>query len=192
MARLLRHLTHPQVIQDPDIPVQKWHLSDQGKQRLEACDCCTAFANTGKIVASTETKAIETAEIIASVLGIDFQVRDNMHENDRSATGYLRPELFEQTADEFFNSPEQSTKGWERAVDAQARIVAQTEAVLRTSTHDAVLLIGHGAVGTLLFCHFAGHPINRSYDQPAGGGNVFSVNADTGEVIHAWKPIEQL
>jgi len=32
-----------------------------------------------------------------------------------------------------------------------------------------VLFVGHGAVGTLLFCHYSGVAIDRAYDQPADG-----------------------
>ena len=52
-----------------------------------------------------------------------------MHENDRSATGYLTQAEFQATADHFFAEPEVSARRWERAVDAQAGIVREAEAV---------------------------------------------------------------
>ena len=52
-----------------------------------------------------------------------------MHENDRSATGFLEPSEFERVADEFFARPTVSIGGWERAIDAQKRIVGEVEAV---------------------------------------------------------------
>ncbi|MGO8572680.1 histidine phosphatase family protein, partial [Rhizobium ruizarguesonis] len=82
--------------------------------------------------------------------------------NDRSATGFLPPPQFEEAADWFFAHTEQRFKGWERAVDAQARIVEAVNAVL--ATHDAtsqIAFVGHGGVGKLLKCHLAGSPITR-------------------------------
>jgi len=114
-----------------------------------------------------------------------------MHENDRSATGFLPPPQFEEAADWFFAHPEQSFKGWERAVDAQARIVEAFDAVL--ATHDAaapIAFVGHGGVGTLLKCHLAGRPISRDRDQPGGGGNLYAFGlADLGLTCD-WTPIE--
>jgi broad specificity phosphatase PhoE len=55
-----------------------------------------------------------------------------------------------------------------------------------------VLFVGHGAVGTLLFCHHAGHLIDRVHDQPAGGGHVFAVARDGRRVLHAWRRMEEL
>ena len=113
-----------------------------------------------------------------------------MHENDRSATGFLPPPEFEATADEFFARPHESVRGWERAIDAQARIVREAQAVLAAAPAGDVLLVGHGGVGTLLFCHFAGVEIARRHDQ-RGCGCVFAVGRETRRIVHAWRPIEE-
>ena len=67
---------------------------------------------------------MEAAEILSAPLGIVPEVRARMGENDRSATGFLPGPDFEAMADRFFAQPDQSAEGWERAVDAQARIMA--------------------------------------------------------------------
>jgi len=69
-----------------------------------------------RIVSSGERKAIETAEILAKHLRLAVEVRERMHENDRSATGFLSPPEFEAVADRFFADPHVSIRGWERAV----------------------------------------------------------------------------
>ncbi len=84
------------------------------------------------IVSSGERKAIETAEILATASGATVEIIEAMHENDRSATGFLAPPEFEKAADWFFAHPHESFKGWERAIDAQARIVSHVEAVAFT------------------------------------------------------------
>ena len=117
----------------------------------------------------------------------------DLHENDRSSTGFLPPEEFERVADAFFARPDDCVRGWERAVDAQARIVQAIEAELARDSGDRdVIIAGHGAVGTLLMTHLLGQSISRALDQPAGGGNVFAFDRDSRRVIHRWKQLEEM
>ncbi|MDH2346454.1 phosphoglycerate mutase family protein [Bradyrhizobium sp. SSUT77] len=189
---IVRYLTHPQVQIDPAVPVPLWGLSPIGRTRTEALANASWLASTSQIVTSGERKAIETAEIIAGKLGIMIEIREAMHENDRSATGFLKPAEFEEVADQFFAQPHLSVRGWERAVDAQARIVREAEAVLARNRLGDTLFVGHGAVGTLLLCHCSGQPIDRVLDQPAGGGHVFAFARDGRRVLHAWRRMEDL
>ncbi len=189
MAVCVRYLTHPQVAVDPAVPVPEWSLSDVGRARAEAFAGHPCLRETTRIVASGEVKAVETADIIARALGLAVEVRAAMHENDRSATGFLPSDEFEAVADRFFAAPETSVRGWERAIDAQVRIVGEIEAVLAGHDGGDVLFVGHGGVGTLLLCHVAGRAIAREHDQPAGGGNYFAFAKDDRRLLHGWRRI---
>ena len=80
-----------------------------------------------------------------------MRVREDLGENDRSATGFLPPPEFERMADAFFANPTVSVRGWERAVDVQARIVAAVRAVAAAEEGAGdILVAAHGAVGALL------------------------------------------
>ena len=188
----VRYLSHPQVAIDPAVPVPDWGLSPLGLERTRAFATAPILEATRRIISSAERKAIETARCIADVLGLDIEIRAAMHENDRSATGYLPPPEFEAMADAFFASPERSVRGWERAIDAQARIVAEVEAVLAAAAAGDVLFVGHGGVGTLLLCHLGREPIARKRDQPGGGGNLFAFDATTRIVHHPWRSMEEV
>jgi broad specificity phosphatase PhoE len=83
-------------------------------------------------------------------------------------------------AEAFFANPEASVRGWERAADAQARIVAAVRAVVEESPEGDVLVAAHGAVGALLRGHLLGAPISRALDQP-GQGCWFTV------ALPAWR-----
>jgi broad specificity phosphatase PhoE len=144
MSTLVRYLTHPQVQVDPTVPVPSWGLSAVGRARVLAMVAAGWLRGTKQVIASAERKALETAEPIASALGVQVEVRDAMHENDRSATGFLPPREFEAVADQFFAHPDKSIRGWERARDAQKRIVREAEAVLSRSHEGHVLLLGTG------------------------------------------------
>jgi len=192
MARLI-YLTHPEVAIDPAVPVPEWRLSGRGRARTERLAASPRLASVTHIFASAETKAREAAAIIAAARGLEVRLRTAMGEIDRSATGFLTPPAFERAADAFFAAPADSHRGWERAVDAQARILAATDAALAEADGEGaghVLLVGHGAVGTLLMCALAGLPIARRHDQPAGGGNIFSYDRAGRRLLHRWVPIE--
>jgi broad specificity phosphatase PhoE len=186
-----RYLTHPQVRIEPDVPVPEWGLSDTGRGRAERLAAAGWLAGTRRIVSSAETKAIETAEILARALGIDVEIRPGMHENDRSATGFLKGPEFEEAADRFFAEPDRSVRGWERAADAQARIVREVAEALAGGGDGGVLFVGHGGVGTLLLCHIAALAIDRRHDQPAGGGNHFGFAFAPAKVHHRWRRLEE-
>jgi broad specificity phosphatase PhoE len=186
------YLTHPQVQIEPAVPVPEWGLSQHGRERVTALAAAGWLAGIRQIVSSAERKAIETAEPLAAALGIAVEVRDAMHENDRSATGFLPTAEFEIVADQFFANPHASIRGWERAVDAQARIVREVETVLARDIPGDLLFVGHGAVGTLLFCHYARLEIGRAHDQPAGGGHYFSFLKEDRRILHAWRRMEQV
>lgn len=164
------YLTHPEVQIDPDVPVPEWGLSDVGRERAAKAAFLPIVPEIRQIISSGETKAVETAQILAGRLNVFHRTLNFLHENDRSATGFLPPDEFERTADAFFANPHESVRGWERAIDAQDRVVNGIKSALRhIPDEDPVLFAGHGAVGTLLMCHLMGAPISRVHDQSRGG-----------------------
>lgn len=184
------YLSHPQVAIDPAVPVPDWGLTDLGRRRTEALAEQAWLRGFRRIVASRERKAAETAGILAAALGLPAETPPSMHENDRSATGYLPPPEFEATADLFFRHPEESIRGWERAVDAQARTVGALTRALADAPDRPTIFVGHGGVGTLLQCFCARLPISRAHDQPAGGGNHFGFDLARRSVLYGWQSME--
>jgi len=192
MPRHFYFVTHPNVVISPDVPVPRWPLSTLGRKRMAAGLRLPWVAELGAIYCSCEQKAIDGAAIWAAHLGLPFTAVPALGENDRSATGFLPPHEFETVADEFFARPDQSARGWEQAVDAQARIVAAMMAIAATGRSDgAVAIVSHGAVGTLLYCHLSGEAIDRRWDQPAnGGGNYFAFTLAPRRALCHWQPID--
>ncbi|MCE1237887.1 MAG: phosphoglycerate mutase family protein [Hyphomicrobiales bacterium] len=188
---ILHYVTHPQVAIDPTVPVPRWGLSERGRERARAAARCRWMDEVGRIVSSDETKAIETAEILVEARGMALAVRPGLHENDRSATGFLPPPEFEATADRFFAEPETSVRGWERAVDVADRVERALAATLAEAGGAGdLLLVGHGAAGTLLWCRLVGLPIDRAQDQPAGGGHRWTFDLAQRRAVAAWRPFE--
>ena len=187
----LHYISHPQVAVDPEIDVPKWGLSELGRFRAEKMTTLPWVRTIRRIVSSDETKALETAELLAATLGLDVECRSATGEIDRSAAGFLPPAEFEAVADACFAHPTASARGWEPAVDAQRRIVQALADVLADDGPGDVAVVGHGGVGTLWYCHLADLPIARRWDQP-GQGHVFAVDRATGRVLHHWRPIDEV
>jgi broad specificity phosphatase PhoE len=208
---ILRFVTHPQVRISADIPVPRWGLNEIGRARAEALTKQPWLAATTRLISSGETKALETAAIVAAAIGQTIEVREQLHENDRSSTGFVPPDRFETLADAFFANPNESVEGWETAHAAQQRIVHATADLRTYDTHHPpdtthhpetpnyksdILIIGHGAVGTLLLCHLLRIPFTRAEDQVGGeaapgGGNYWSYDRATQTILHRWRPIER-
>jgi broad specificity phosphatase PhoE len=185
---VLRYISHPDVVQDPQVPVPRWGLSELGVARARAMTSQPWVATIGRVVSSPETKALEAAAILADHLGLEVEVRDATGEIDRSSTGFLPADEHEVNSHALFAAPEESARGWERAVDAQGRIDRELADLLVPGDAD-VAVVGHGAVGTLWYCHMTGQPIDRRHDQP-GQGHYFTIDLDTREVLHHWRAID--
>ena len=187
MARLI-FITHPEVEIDPARPVERWHLAPAGIARMRAFAEGPRVAGVQAVWASSETKAIEAAGILAGRLGLGVSVAADLGENDRSATGFLPPPEFEAMADAFFARPDERVRGWEAAAAAQARIRAAVARIVAGHGAGDLAVVAHGAVGTLLLCHCLGLPISRSLDQPHQG-HVWEAELPGMAILHGWQPI---
>jgi broad specificity phosphatase PhoE len=182
-------ITHPDVRIDPAHAVARWSLSDTGRARMQAFAAWPGLGQVDRLFCSTETKAIEAAAILERALGLSARHDPALGENDRTATGYLAKPDFERAADEFFAHPLRSYRGWERAVDAQRRIIDALDSALREPGSGDIAIVSHGAVGTLLKCHLKGCAITRAEDQPAQG-HVFCFDAATRRLVGDWRRLE--
>lgn len=182
---IVRYVTHPEVVVDPTTPVPQWHLSERGRTRIQRMLGAPWMTSVGRVVSSAETKALEAAGIVAAHRGLDVEVRAATGELDRTVPGFLPPAAFERVADACFAEPGASAAGWERAIDAQARIGSALADLL--DVDEQIVVIGHGGVGTLWYCALAAVPIARRWDQP-GQGHFFTVV--DGRPVHAWRSID--
>lgn len=187
------YISHPQVQIDPDVPVPQWGLTARGRERTQGFASAVLVKSLTRIVSSDETKAVETAGILAEALGLTPEVAEGLGEIDRSVPGYVPADRFEELANLCFSKPDELAEGWERAVDAQSRVVRAVEAVL--VGHDVskpIAIVGHGGVGTLLKSHLAHRPISRAGDQPPGtGGNAYMIRLSDRLLLGDWMPFER-
>ncbi|WP_332769381.1 histidine phosphatase family protein [Phenylobacterium sp.] len=191
---MILFVTHPEVVIDPAVPVPDWPLSEVGRARMEAFAEVLARGPTPVVGvwSSGERKARDGAEIVAAHLGLTARIEPDLHENDRSATGYIAPPEFWEIVERFFAQPYESVRGWETAAHAQARIVA---AVARVAAAEAapglVVVVSHGGVGALLMAHLQGVAIGQE-DRPAhpGGGCWIAIRREDLAVQGGWRNVE--
>jgi broad specificity phosphatase PhoE len=188
-------ITHPDVLIDPAVPVPDWPLNPRGIERMRAMLSQPWVPGIVHVASSTERKAADGATILAEHLKLTVVLHPGLGENDRSSTGYLPKTDFEVMADAFFAHPEESVRGWERAVDAQARVVAAMRDVLEAAPLGDVAVVAHGGVGALLLCHLRGSPISRAADQPSGpgagsGGHVLAFDRSDWTLRDGWRAID--
>lgn len=188
---LLRYVSHPDVQIEPGVAVPQWHLSDAGRRRAQQM-LHQPWADTiRRVVCSAETKAMETALILADHLGLVPEIRAATGEIDRHSTGFVPHERHEELAGLLYAFPTVSAAGWERAIDAQARIIDAVADLLVDPNGAETVIVGHGGVGTLLYCHLTSQGIGRQHDQP-GQGHYFTVEVSSATVLHTWRPIDDL
>jgi broad specificity phosphatase PhoE len=135
---------------------------------------------------------MDGAQILARHLGLRCHKVAELGEIDRSATGYLPPDEHEATADLLFAHPDESVRGWEKARDAQARIVAAVRAIVgRSAARGNVAIVTHGGVAALYLCHLKGIEIDRDQEAPhPGGGCYYCFESDPLSLVHGWLTID--
>lgn len=188
---VLRYVSHPNVVIDPDVLVPQWGLSELGRSRAEQLTNQPWISGVQRIVASAETKAQDTATIIATHLGLEIETRPRTGETDRSSTGFVPQARHDDLARRYFAEPHVSADGWERSIDSQARIVAATADVTAPTNTTDTVVVGHGGVGTLLLCHLAGLDIDQRHDQP-GQGHYWAYDIESATVLHRWRPVDDI
>jgi broad specificity phosphatase PhoE len=191
MASLI-FLTHPEVVIDPDRPVPEWPLNAIGRARMEHFADLLADRDISAVHASAERKAMDGAAIVAERFGLSYATHEDLGENDRSSTGFIAPPEFWEVVGEFFARPHESIRGWERAIDAQTRIVNAVRRILREDkTSGDIVVVSHGGVGCLLMAHLQQVEIGReSRPSHPGGGCFIVIDRGTFTLTQDWRAIE--
>jgi len=168
-------ITHPEVVIDPAVPVPRWPLSAKGRARMEAFATALAGREVAEVWSSDEQKAMDGAAILAEGLGAPRRIAPALGENGRESTGYIAPPEFWEVVEQFFARPDESVRGWEKARDAQARIIGAVTQVDRAADRGVVLIVSHGGVGALLTAHLQKVEIGQEDRPPNPSGGCYLV-----------------
>lgn len=78
--------------------------------------------------------------------------------------------------------------GWEKAVDAQARVRDAMLQIVPEHSGGDLAIVAHGAVGAPLFCAWSGKSISRTFDQPFQG-HYWKASLLDLKPMEGWQPI---
>lgn len=126
------------------MPSEEWRLSEEGRRRCEPLAERLARFEPRALLASTEPKARETAELVAPALGLEVQLSDGLRETARRTVGWLAPGEIDRGIRELFERPDEVVFGEESAEAALARFdsaVARLPEPAVVVTHGTVLSI---------------------------------------------------
>jgi broad specificity phosphatase PhoE len=140
---------------DPSQPASRWPLSDEGRLRCLPLADRLAEYQPAHLAASSEPKAIATAEIIAESLGTPFEIAEGLHEHDRSNEPFVEAEEFQAAVASFFDRPDELVMGRETASQAQMRFGDAVQRLLSRHATGSVVVVAHGTVISLYVARHA-------------------------------------
>jgi broad specificity phosphatase PhoE len=130
---------------EPASPATGWPLSEDGRERCRPlAERLRPYAPEA-IVASTETKAAETAALTGEELGLSVALDDRLREHDRSDVGWLSQAAFTSAVERAFAEPEAAVFGQESLAEARSRFAAAADGRLE-QTAGTLVLVSHGTV----------------------------------------------
>ncbi len=150
---LIRHAA-PLILQDA--LARERPLSDEGRRTCEEFAGRLAEYRVTAILSSAETKARETAAILAVRLGLTPGIDADLNEQRRDTVPYLGRPVFEAAIRRLFAEPDTLVFGQETATQAYTRFDGAVERALAAHPDGDVALVTHGTVMTLYAERHAG------------------------------------
>jgi broad specificity phosphatase PhoE len=165
---LVRHSV-PDMVQG--IPASQWHLSAEGRRRCEALAEMLAPYEPAIVVTSQEPKAVETGQIVASILSLPWETVPGLHEHERSNAGFAGThEQFVKQVSRLFKHPGELVFGSETADQAYERFAQAVTSNLERYASGNLAIVTHGTVMTLFIARanrFDPAPFWKSLGLPA-------------------------
>lgn len=139
-----------------DRPANTWKLSEEGRLRAQHLAEELKSFEPDVIVSSDEPKAKETAEIVASELGLAVQMLPGLYEHDRSNVPYLSHDAFQASMRDFFQEPDQLVFGRETANQVHTRFYQAVHHILNEFRGKTIVTVTHGTVISLFVSRLTG------------------------------------
>ena len=148
---------HSLPIFQSEIPASQWRLSEEGFRRAALLPQHLSPYHPTRIISSPETKAQQTAQIIASSLHLTWFIEDGLHEHERpQAAGNTSQAQFENLVADFFAHPNQLVFGSESADQAYMRFSSAIDQLITSYPQETLVIVSHGTVISLFISHKCG------------------------------------
>jgi broad specificity phosphatase PhoE len=129
---------------DPSVPSEEWRLSEEGRSLCGPLAIQVGAHEPRRLFSSPEPKALETAELMAPVLGLEVEIEDGLRETARRTVGWLEQHLLHERIRQLFAKPDEVVFGEESASAALARFSRVVEGV-----EEQAAFVTHGTVISL-------------------------------------------
>lgn len=139
------------------------NLSEKGRRDAEIAAAQITSMGINRVVCSPVDRTKQTAEILASKLGLDYSTLDEIMEVDfGSWTNLTWTELNKDKRWHRFNSFRSGTRipGGESMIEVQSRMVAAIEKLRTAHPDESIALVSHGDPIRLTLLYFLGIPID--------------------------------
>lgn len=155
MAKLIlvRH-SLPDIVSD--VPARRWTLSEEGRRRCAPLARALDAWLPAVLASSHETKAHETARLLAQTWNVPLAVRDGLEEQHRETAPFLTADGFRHAMRTFFDKPAELVFGEETADAASARFSGAIGALLEEHPEENVVVVTHGTVIALYVAQHTG------------------------------------
>jgi broad specificity phosphatase PhoE len=135
-------IRHAAVTFGPDMPSRDWHLSPAGRATAEALAVNEVWQTINVVYASSEPKAISTAQRIAAPSGLPLFIEPDLREVERPWVG---EGSYRTVAERFLRG--ESIDGWEDAAAVERRVSMALE---RIAGIGPAAIVSHGLALTLI------------------------------------------
>lgn len=132
-----------------------WVLTDAGRQAAAALAPKLLGFDISEITTSPEPKALQTAEIVAQLIGAGIFTDARLREHGRKTVGFLNRSTFEAGISSIFGKPDEIAFGDESENTVHARFCSSiNDAISRSS--GVVAAVTHGTAMTIYASRLTG------------------------------------
>lgn len=151
----LTFIRHSKTKIDPTIPITCWGLSDEGIVLAKKLSTHEVVKQLDVLYASFQTKALETAIILAKPNAIPIKANDNLTE----ATSFTKIfeadyEKYKQSIEDYYLGKIDRINGGETQQEALARFTKTLESIVAIEKVKNIGIISHGNILTLFSAQF--------------------------------------
>lgn len=140
-------IRHSESQPDSSLPANQWRLSHNGRELCKPLAEKLSVHQPALLISSLEPKAVETAQLAATHLGITSEIADGLHEHERSNVPFLASqESFSDRVQIMFEKPDAVVFGRESADQALQRFSTAVNNLLSNFEDQALGLVTHGTV----------------------------------------------
>jgi 2,3-bisphosphoglycerate-dependent phosphoglycerate mutase len=144
-------LRHAETKKDETIPVSRWILTKEGKQKSRKLIDTGIFDDVDVIVASKEIKAYQTLLPLAKRLNKKIKRLRKLGEINRDKGKVMSKEEYDKLKIRIFEDLDLSVEGWETSRHALERFEKAINKLDSRYNNKKVIIASHGTVMTLFF-----------------------------------------